>query len=243
MLPHTLALGAGHVPMLLHLLAAPAARPAARAARCIGRAGHNGPPARHVVAAACSCIHALAAHPPLCTCRLPTPRPGQVLGLVGSNGTGEQRYRCAVLRCATLCRAVTSCCCLYEHRAVPATQHRLVGSSPPVCDSRCPLKQCSPALLTTIPAAGKSTALKILAGKLKPNLGRFDVRALPCCAMPCCAVLPCCAVHALPLCLLCLVGFRRCAAGACCACACLAWGCGPAHHLLLLPSYQSERVR
>ncbi len=42
-------------------------------------------------------------------CRLPTPRPGQVLGLVGSNGTG------------------------------------------------------------------KSTALKILAGKLKPNLGRFNV--------------------------------------------------------------------
>ena len=41
--------------------------------------------------------------------RLPTPRPGQVLGLVGTNGIG------------------------------------------------------------------KSTALKILAGKLKPNLGRFDV--------------------------------------------------------------------
>ena len=46
-----------------------------------------------------------------CACgRLPTPRPGQVLGLVGTNGIG------------------------------------------------------------------KSTALKILAGKLKPNLGRFDVR-------------------------------------------------------------------
>jgi ATP-binding cassette subfamily E protein 1 len=43
--------------------------------------------------------------------RLPVPRPGQVLGLVGANGTG------------------------------------------------------------------KSTALKILAGKQKPNLGRFDVRA------------------------------------------------------------------
>ena len=42
--------------------------------------------------------------------RLPTPRPGQVLGLVGTNGIG------------------------------------------------------------------KSTALKILAGKLKPNLGRYDVR-------------------------------------------------------------------
>lgn len=42
-------------------------------------------------------------------CRLPTPRPGQVLGLVGTNGIG------------------------------------------------------------------KSTALKILAGKLKPNLGRFEV--------------------------------------------------------------------
>ena len=45
--------------------------------------------------------------------RLPTPRPGQVLGLVGTNGIG------------------------------------------------------------------KSTALKILAGKLKPNLGRFTVRDLP----------------------------------------------------------------
>ncbi len=45
-------------------------------------------------------------------CRLPTPRPGQVLGLVGTNGIG------------------------------------------------------------------KSTALKILAGKLKPNLGRFTARAL-----------------------------------------------------------------
>jgi translation initiation factor RLI1 len=44
--------------------------------------------------------------------RLPTPRPGQVLGLVGTNGIG------------------------------------------------------------------KSTALKILAGKLKPNLGRYDVRLL-----------------------------------------------------------------
>ena len=44
--------------------------------------------------------------------RLPTPRPGQVLGLVGTNGIG------------------------------------------------------------------KSTALKILAGKLKPNLGRYDVRSL-----------------------------------------------------------------
>jgi ATP-binding cassette subfamily E protein 1 len=44
--------------------------------------------------------------------RLPTPRPGQVLGLVGTNGIG------------------------------------------------------------------KSTALKILAGKLKPNLGRYDVRVL-----------------------------------------------------------------
>ena len=43
------------------------------------------------------------------TCRLPVPRPGQVLGLVGTNGIG------------------------------------------------------------------KSTALKVLAGKLKPNLGRFDV--------------------------------------------------------------------
>ena len=42
-------------------------------------------------------------------CRLPIPRPGQVLGLVGTNGIG------------------------------------------------------------------KSTALKVLAGKLKPNLGRFDV--------------------------------------------------------------------
>lgn len=46
--------------------------------------------------------------------RLPVPRPGQVLGLVGSNGTG------------------------------------------------------------------KSTALKILAGKLKPNLGRFNVRGAVC---------------------------------------------------------------
>lgn len=44
--------------------------------------------------------------------RLPTPRPGQVLGLVGTNGIG------------------------------------------------------------------KSTALKILAGKLKPNLGRYDVRSV-----------------------------------------------------------------
>lgn len=44
--------------------------------------------------------------------RLPTPRPGQVLGLVGTNGIG------------------------------------------------------------------KSTALKILSGKLKPNLGKFDVRSL-----------------------------------------------------------------
>lgn len=44
-------------------------------------------------------------------CRLPVPRPGQVLGLVGTNGIG------------------------------------------------------------------KSTALKVLAGKLKPNLGRFTVRA------------------------------------------------------------------
>lgn len=48
--------------------------------------------------------------------RLPVPRPGQVLGLVGTNGIG------------------------------------------------------------------KSTALKVLAGKLKPNLGRFDVSLLsPCC--------------------------------------------------------------
>lgn len=58
------------------------------------------------------------------------PRPGQVLGLVGSNGTG------------------------------------------------------------------KSTALKILAGKLKPNLGRFDVRRLPCWAVcqqdaPCHLFAPC----------------------------------------------------
>ena len=45
--------------------------------------------------------------------RLPTPRPGQVLGLVGTNGIG------------------------------------------------------------------KSTALKILSGKLKPNLGKFDVSLLP----------------------------------------------------------------
>ena len=44
-------------------------------------------------------------------CRLPVPRPGQVLGLVGTNGIG------------------------------------------------------------------KSTALKVLAGKLKPNLGRFEVGA------------------------------------------------------------------
>ena len=28
--------------------------------------------------------------PARCPCRLPTPRPGQVLGLVGSNGTGER---------------------------------------------------------------------------------------------------------------------------------------------------------
>ena len=52
--------------------------------------------------------------------RLPTPRPGQVLGLVGTNGIG------------------------------------------------------------------KSTALKILAGKLKPNLGRYDVRRMRffCLAIP-----------------------------------------------------------
>ena len=50
---------------------------------------------------------------PKCTCyRLPVPRPGQVLGLVGTNGIG------------------------------------------------------------------KSTALKVLAGKLKPNLGRFNVIVL-----------------------------------------------------------------
>ena len=48
-------------------------------------------------------------------CRLPVPRPGQVLGLVGTNGIG------------------------------------------------------------------KSTALKVLAGKLKPNLGRFDVSLLISC--------------------------------------------------------------
>jgi translation initiation factor RLI1 len=52
--------------------------------------------------------------------RLPTPRPGQVLGLVGTNGIG------------------------------------------------------------------KSTALKILAGKLKPNLGRYDVSAQkPFIPLPC----------------------------------------------------------
>ena len=50
--------------------------------------------------------------------RLPTPRPGQVLGLVGTNGIG------------------------------------------------------------------KSTALKILAGKLKPNLGRYDVRSNPSSMLP-----------------------------------------------------------
>jgi len=49
----------------------------------------------------------------LVTCRLPVPRPGQVLGLVGTNGIG------------------------------------------------------------------KSTALKVLAGKLKPNLGRFKVYLIP----------------------------------------------------------------
>lgn len=49
-------------------------------------------------------------------CRLPVPRPGQVLGLVGTNGIG------------------------------------------------------------------KSTALKVLAGKLKPNLGRFEVSFLDLCS-------------------------------------------------------------
>jgi energy-coupling factor transporter ATP-binding protein EcfA2 len=50
----------------------------------------------------------------MCARRLPVPRPGQVLGLVGTNGIG------------------------------------------------------------------KSTALKVLAGKLKPNLGRFEVRYASC---------------------------------------------------------------
>lgn len=53
-------------------------------------------------------------------CRLPVPRPGQVLGLVGTNGIG------------------------------------------------------------------KSTALKVLAGKLKPNLGRFNVLSL--CIIPIIAI-------------------------------------------------------
>jgi len=52
-----------------------------------------------------------------CICRLPVPRPGQVLGLVGTNGIG------------------------------------------------------------------KSTALKVLAGKLKPNLGRFNVISSPFCIL------------------------------------------------------------
>ncbi len=55
------------------------------------------------------CLSHTRADPVCAPCRLPVPRPGQVLGLVGTNGIG------------------------------------------------------------------KSTALKVLAGKLKPNLGRFDV--------------------------------------------------------------------
>ncbi|CAI7810682.1 unnamed protein product [Closterium sp. NIES-54] len=66
--------------------------------------------------------------------RLPVPRPGQVLGLVGTNGIGK----------STALKV-------------------LAGKLKPNLGR-----------FSTTNGIGKSTALKVLAGKLKPNLGRFS---------------------------------------------------------------------
>eukprot|EP00955_Chlamydomonas_euryale_P116792 366440-Chlamydomonas_euryale.AAC.1 len=77
-------------------------------------------------------------HPPPSPCRrLPVQRPGQVLGLVGTN-----------------CLAPTL---------------------PPLPCRRLPVPRPGQVLgLVGTNGIGKSTALKVLAGKLKPNLGRFE---------------------------------------------------------------------
>lgn len=67
--------------------------------------------------------------------RLPMPRPGQVLGLVGTNGIGKYVISLAQRHLRRALSHMIHCC---RHRSV------------------------------------RSTALKILAGKMKPNLGRFD---------------------------------------------------------------------
>jgi len=78
--------------------------------------------------------------------RLPMPRPGHVLGLVGTNGIGSQ---------STPRRNALACVCVYVTEC----------SAPPVSLSHS---------LSVVSSSPESTALMILAGKLTPNLGRFD---------------------------------------------------------------------
>ena len=80
--------------------------------------------------------------------RLPMPRAGSVLGLVGTNGR-------LIPRAADIPRRVS-------------------GGLPPVHARADSASWCCAAFPAPAKGIGKSTALKILAGKEKPNLGRFD---------------------------------------------------------------------
>ena len=100
------------------------------------------------------------------------------------------------------------CCCPLRPAAAccgHSKQHSCADSSAatPVATPAVQLADATRLCCVHAPA-GKSTALKILAGKLKPNLGRFDVSGLRL------------------LCLLCLLCALHAAAvrPACCCCRC-----------------------